>query len=475
MGFESVSSSLDLMDAAELRAYSLKNNYTPNANDDKGANTNWMEAIQKESALSHNHNISFSGGTDKSMYSASLNYLKKDGIILQSDLERVVGRISVEHHALNDKVIFGLNLMTSSSKATNVPLQNMVFQQAVKFNPMSPVYNDNGTYFENFNNPGYFNPVSIIKNAMDDTKYGSLQGNFTTEVKLPFNLTYNLNLAYQRGTWLHGEYYNSYYSQNYSTGNFYTNGDPGGGRSLRNFFSNGLAYRGYYQNSSKTMESFLTWAKKLGAHNFKAVLGYSWQKNTNNDGLQTSQTNFVNDYTGYNNLGLGNYQTVNGFAVDYGAAVYEETNFISDFFRLNYDFKEKILVQASVRKDGSSVFGKNKEWGYFPAASIAWRISEEDFIKNISFINDLKLRLSYGETGNAFGLGAYNAQRLYNKSGTYYNNGVFAASFRSTQGSNPDLQWEVTATKNLGLDFGLLKGKITGSIDLYEKTTTNMV
>jgi TonB-dependent starch-binding outer membrane protein SusC len=475
VGFENVSSSLDLMDAAELRAYSQKNSYTPNANDDKGADTDWMKAIQKESALSHNHNISFSGGNDKSMYSASLNYLKKDGIILQSDLERVVGRISVEHHALNDKVTFGLNLMSSNSKASNVPLQNMVFQQAVKFNPMSPVYNTNGTFFENFNNPGYFNPVSIIKNAVDDTKYGSLQGNFTTEAKLPFNLTYNLNIAYQRGTWLHGEYYNSYYSQNYSTGNFYTNGDPGGGRSLRNFFANGLAYRGYYQGSSKTIESYVTWAKKLGSHNVKAVAGYSWQKNTNNDGLQASQTNFVNDYTGYNNLGLGNYQTVNGFAVDYGGSVYQETNFISDFFRLNYDYKEKILVQASLRRDGSSVFGKNKEWGYFPAASIAWRLSEEDFIKNISFISDLKLRASYGETGNAFGIGAYDAQRLYNKSGTYYNNGVFAASFRTSQGANPDLQWEVTSTKNIGIDYGFLKGKISGSIDLYEKTTTDMI
>lgn len=475
VGFENVSSNLDLMDAAELRAYSQKNNFTPNANDDKGANTDWMKAIQKQSALSHNHNISFSGGTDKSTYSASLNYLKKDGIILQSSLERVIGRISVEHHALNDRLTLGLNLMSSNSKASNVPLQNMVFQQAVKYNPMSPVYNSNGSFFENFNNPSYFNPVSIIKNAVDDTKYGSLQGNFTAEAKLPFNLTYNVNMAYQRGTWLHGEYYNSYYSQNYSTGSFYTNGDPGGGRSLRNFYSNGLAYRGYYQSSSKTLESFLTWAKKIGVHNIKVVLGYSWQKNTNNEGLQTSQTNFVNDYTGYNNLGLGNYQTVNGFAVDYGGAVYEETNFISDFFRLNYDYKGKILVQASVRRDGSSVFGKNKEWGYFPAASVAWRIADEEFMRNLSFVSDLKLRVSYGETGNAFGLGAYNSQRLYSKSGTYYNNGVFAASFRSSQGSNPDLQWEVTATKNLGIDYGFLKGRISGSIDLYEKTTTNMV
>ncbi len=221
---------------------------------------------------------------------------EKEGIILQSDLERVIGRISAEHHALNDRLTLGLNIMSSNSKASNVPLQNMVFQQAVKYNPMSPVYNEDGTFFENFNNTQYFNPVSIIKNAVDDTKYGSLQGNFTLEAKLPFNLTYNANLSYQRGTWLHGEYYNSYYSNNYSTGSFYTNGDPGGGRSLRNFYSNGLAYRNYYQNTSKTFETFLTWGKKFGLHNLKAVLGYSWQKNTNNDGLQTSQTNFVNDY-----------------------------------------------------------------------------------------------------------------------------------------------------------------------------------
>jgi TonB-dependent starch-binding outer membrane protein SusC len=475
VGFESVSSSIDLMDANQLRAYSQKNNYTPTSNDDKGANTNWMKAVQKESALSHNHNLSFSGGTEKSLYSASLNYLKKDGIMLQSSLERVVGRISVEHHALNDKLTLGLNMMSSNSKASNTPLQNMVFLQAVKYNPMSPVYNADGTFFENPNITQYFNPVSIIKNAQDDTKYGSLQGNFTAEAKLPFNLTYNVNLAYQRGTWLHGEYYNRYYSQNYSTGSFYVNDDPGGGRNIRNFYSNGLAYRGYYQSSSKTLESYLTWAKKFGAHNLKAVLGYSWQKNTNNEGLQASQTNFVNDYTGYNNLGLGNYQTVSGFGVDFGGAVYEETNFISDFFRLNYDFNEKILVQASVRRDGSSVFGKNKEWGYFPAASVAWRLSEEDFMKNIAFIHDLKLRVSYGETGNAFGLGAYNAQRLYNKSGTYYSGGPFESAFRSTQGSNTNLQWEVTSTKNIGLDYGLLKGKISGAIDVYEKTTTDMI
>ena len=475
VGFEKVSNGLDLMDSAQLKTYARKNGGSVGSGDDKGANTDWMKAIQKSSAVSHNHNISFSGGNDKSTYSASLNYLDKDGIIMQSSLERVIARVSAEHHALNDHLTFGLNVMSGNSKSSNVPFQNMVFQQAVKFNPASPVYNTDGTFFENLNTPGYFNPVSIIKNATDDTKYGSLQGAFTVEAKLPFGLTYNMNLAYQKGTWLHGEYYNSYYSKNYNTSQFYTNGDPGGGRSLRNFYSNGLAYRAYYQSTAKTLENYLTWNKHLGLHNIKAVVGYSWQKNTSGDGLQASQTNFISDYTSYNNLGLGNYQTVNGFAVDFGGTVFQETSFISDFARLNYDFNEKYLLQASIRRDGSSVFGKNNEWGYFPSVGAAWRISQEDFLRNNEIISDLKLRASYGETGNAFGLGAYSAQQLYNKTGTYYNNGVFASSFSNVQGNNPDLKWEVTSTKNIGLDYGILHGKVSGSIDVYEKLTTGMI
>ncbi|OQP53672.1 SusC/RagA family TonB-linked outer membrane protein [Niastella populi] len=475
VGIESVTNGLDLMDTTQLREYVRKNNSSINPNDDKGASTDWMKAIQKDNAFSHNHNISFSGGTDKSTYSASLNYLKKDGIILQSSLERVIARISAEHRALNDHLIFGLNLMSSNSKASNVPFQNMVFQQAVKYNPTSPVYNADGTFFENLNNTGYFNPVSIIKNAKDDTKYGSLQGAFTVEAKLPFGFTYNMNLAYQRGTWLHGEYYSKYYSQYYNSSNFYTNGDPGGGRSLRNFYSSGLAYRGYYQGTTKTLESYLTWAKRLGLHNIKAVVGYSWQKNTSGDGLQNSQTNFISDYTSYNNMSLGNYQTVNGFVVDFGGTLYQETNFISDFARLNYDFNEKYLLQASVRRDGSSVFGKNKEWGYFPSVGAAWRISQEDFLRHNEIISELKLRASYGETGNAFGLGAYTSQQLYDKAGSYYNAGVFATSIRVSQGYNPDLQWEKTSTKNIGIDYGILDGRISGSIDVYEKLTTGMI
>jgi len=148
---------------------------------------------------------------------------------------------------------------------------------------------------------------------------------------------------------------------------------------------------------------------------------------------------------------------------------------ISDFFRLNYNFRDKYLLQASIRRDGSSVFGKNNQWGNFPAVGAAWRISQENFMKNQHVFNDLKLRASYGETGNAFGFGAYTSQLVFGSTGTYYDNGVFNTAIGPIQGSNPDLKWEKTSTKNLGLDFAILNNKISGTLEVYEKNTTGMI
>ncbi|MBX6361806.1 MAG: SusC/RagA family TonB-linked outer membrane protein, partial [Acidobacterium ailaaui] len=476
VGRETESSRLKLMNAEQIRNYITKNGSSFSPSDDLGANTNWMKAIERNAALSYNHNLSISGGSDKSTYSASLNYFSKEGILLKSELDRLIARLSVNQYALNNRLKFGLTVINSSSNSHNVPLQNVVLLQAAKHLPVSPVYNKDGSYFENFNTPGYFNPVSLINNAQDNTKYNSLLGSFTTEAKLPFGFTYDLDLSYQKTTSLHGEYYNSYYSNNYNS-NFYNNPDPGIGivRSLVTFGVNGNAYRSVYQNSSETVTSFLTWDRQLSQHHINLVIGYSWQDNINGDGFQASNTNFVSDYTGYQNLGLGNYNAVNGYTVDFGPDNFSETRFISDFARLNYDYKEKYLLMASVRRDGSSVFGKNNQWGYFPAVGIAWRISQENFMKNASSLSDLKLRLSYGLTGNALGFGAYTAQQLYSRQGTYYDNGVWATAIGVSQGSNPDLKWEVTATANAGVDFGFFDGKLNGSVDFYNKTTSDMI
>jgi len=479
VGIEAISSKLDLMNAAQHRAYLTANSAAYSPIDDLGANTNWMEAIQRSKAISHNHNLSLSGGSEKSTYSASLNYFDKEGILNRSKLRRIIGRLSLEQYALNDKVKFGLTISNASSNANYVPLQNIVLLQAAKHLPVSPVMNADGTYFENLNTTGYFNPVAIVDNAKDDTKYNTLTGNFTTEVKLPFDLQYNLNISYQNTTSLHGEYYGSYYGK-YPTSNFYNNPDPGIGIAhtlIGNLFGvNGSAFRNSFQNTFKAVESYLTWNRKFGNHNINAVVGYSWQENTYGEGLSVSSTNFPSDNLGYTNLVLGNPYAITSYRINMGSDLtYGQTRLISDFGRLNYNYNDRYLLQASLRRDGSSVFGENNAWGYFPSVGAAWRISNESFMENQKIFNDLKLRFSYGVTGNSGGIGAYTSKLIYGITGTYYNNGVQENAYGPIQGSNPDLQWEEVATTNVGLDFTILKNKISGSLDWYNKNTTDML
>ena len=479
---EKVASTLDLMNATQLRSYLTANGKSFSPNDDVSPgniNTNWMKAIERSSGFSQNHNLSLSGGSEHNTYSASINYLNKQGILSQSSLERVIGRLSIDQYAFNDKVKFSLNLANSSSTSNNEPLQNIVLLQAAKHLPVSPVLNADGSYFENLTTTGYFNPVAIANNAQDQTKYSVLMGSFNTSVKLPFNLTYNINLSYQKTSSLHGEFYSSYFS-NYPTSNFYNNPDPGIGiaHSLIGslFGSNGSALRSDYSNTNKTLETFLSWDKHFGDHTINAVLGYSYQDNIYGDGFQASSTNFPTDNIGFQNLTLGNPYAISGYRINLGNDLtYGDILMLSDFFRLNYNYKDKYLLQGSIRRDGSSVFGTNNEWGNFPSVGVAWRISEEDFMKTQSIFSDLKLRASYGVTGNSAGIGAYTSKLVYGISGTYYNNGVQAAAYGPIQGSNPNLQWEKTATTNIGLDFGILRGMISGTLDVYNKNTTGML
>lgn len=475
MGVENVSNQLDMMNADQLRAFVTKNKMAFTPENDKQANTNWQKEILRSNAISSSHNISFSGGSDHSTYNASLSYIDKKGILLGSGLNRVIAHLAIEQYAFNDKVKFGLNVTNSNSNATNVPQRNTVLLQAANHLPISPVRNADGSFFENFLSTGYFNPVALIEHGDDDTKNNNLIGSFTTEVKLPFGLTYNLNISHQKSISLHGEYYDSYY-QKYNSANFYNNPDPPAVHTLINFGTNGYGLRNTYQNTNNILENFLTWNKKLGNHNINAVVGYSWQENTLGDGFQATSSNFPVDNVSYNNLALSNYSSVSGFIVNFGdSKAYQKTRMISDFARVNYNFNDKYLIQGSIRRDGSSVFGANQQWGYFPSVGGAWRINKENFMANQNLFSDLKFRASYGVTGNSSGFNAYTAQFISGSLGTFYYNGAQTGAYGPNQAANPDLQWEKTATTNIGLDFAILKGKVSGSVEVYDKKTTDMI
>jgi len=475
VGIEKVSNKLDMMTADELRAFLAKNNVGFSPADDKGAATDWQSSIQKKTAVSTNHNLSFNGGGEHTTYSASLNFVKKDGILLNSSLQRVIGRLAIEQFALKDKLKFSFGVTNSHSSADDIPYRNSVLLQSALYLPVSPIKNADGSYFENFQNTNYYNPVAMINNSEMNTKSNNLIGTFKTQVELPFGLTYNVDLSYLNTTALQGSYYNKYFTTNYN--NMYDNPDPGVGfHSVQAFGKNGQASRSSYQNTNKILETYLTWNKEFGGHSLNAVIGYSWQNNKIGEGFQVTTSNLPVDNISYNNLALSNPYGISGYQINLGPdGIYQETQLISDFARFNYNYKGKYMLQGSIRRDGSSVFGKNNQWGYFPSVGAAWRISQENFMENQSLLSELKLRASYGVTGNATGFNAYTAQFISGSLGTYYYNGTLTGAYGPTKSENQNLKWEKTATANLGLDFGLWGNKVNGSIEVYDKNTTGMI
>ena len=475
IGIEKVSSRLDMMNADQLRAFLVKNDVGFTPADDKGANTDWQSSIQKKTAISTNHNLSFNGGGEHTTYSASLNYVKKDGILLNSSLSRFIGRLAIEQLALKDKLKFGFSVTNSHSNADDIPYRNTILLQSASYLPVSPVTNANGSYFENFQNTNYYNPVAMINNSEMNTKTNNLIGSFKTQLELPFGLAYNLDISYLNSSALQGSYYNKYFTNNYN--NMYDNPDPGVAfHAVQSFGKNGQASRSSYQNTNKILETYLTWNKEFGDHSLNAVIGYSWQNNKIGEGFQVTTSNLPVDNIAYNNLALSNPYGTTGYQINFGPdGIYQETQLISDFARFNYNYKSKYLLQGSIRRDGSSVFGENNQWGYFPSVGAAWRISQENFMQDQNVLTDLKLRASYGVTGNASGFNAYTAQFISGSLGTYYYNGALTGAYGPTKSENPDLQWEKTATANIGLDFSAFSNRINGSLELYDKTTTGMI
>ncbi|WP_421940021.1 SusC/RagA family TonB-linked outer membrane protein [Pedobacter sp.] len=475
-GVENISNQYDMMDADQLRAFLAKNNSALTPANDKGANTDWQKEVQRSDALSYNHNISMSGGTEKTTYNASINYFKQQGIVKTSGLDRFIGRVGVEQKALNDKLKLGLTLSNSISDADLVPYRNTVLAQMLTYLPTAPVRNPDGSYFDNLIQTSYYNPVSMLENGKENLKTKTILGNFTANLKLPFGFSYDISASYQNTQNIYGAFYNSIYTSRYN--NVRNTPDPPANPVFVSLVGqNGVAVRNAYQNTNKIIETYLTWNRKFGNHDINAVVGYSYQQSLNNDGVQATSTNFPVNEVSYNNLSLGNPYAVNDFRVNFNPdVVYQEILMISDFARVNYNYKNKYLLQGSIRRDGSNVFGTNQKWGFFPSVGAAWNIDQENFLKDQNFLSTLKLRGSYGVAGNALGFAPLTTKLIYGAVGQFYYNGSpREGAYGAVQNENPDLQWEKTATTNVGVDFTFFKGRLGGSLDWYNKKTTDLI
>ena len=475
-GIENVSNRYDMMNADQLRAFLAKTNSALTPANDKGANTNWQDEVQRSDAMSQNHNVSLSGGTEKTTYNASVNYFNQQGIIKTSGLDRFIGRIGVEQKAFNDKLKISFNLSNSVSNADLVPYRNTILSQMLTYLPTAPVRNADGSYFDNLVQTSYYNPVSMLENAKENLKTKNILGNLSANLKLPFGFTYDVNVSYQNTQNVYGAFYNSIYTSRYN--NVRNTPDPPANPTFVSLVGqNGVAVRNAYQNTNKIIETYLTWNKKFGDHDINAVVGYSYQQSLNNDGFQSTSTNFPVNEVGYNNLSLGNPYAVTDFRVDFNPGVtYQEILLISDFARVNYNYKNKYLLQGSIRRDGSNVFGINETWGYYPSVGAAWNLDQENFMRNQNVVRSLKLRGSYGIAGNSLGFAPLTTKLIYGQVGQFYYNGSpREGAYGAIQNENKDLRWERTATTNLGVDFGLFGGRVGGSVDWYNKKTTDLI
>lgn len=450
VAFDNALKTLDMASAAELRA-------SGEVVEDEGANTDWQDEVLR-TGVSHNHNLSISGGNKQTKYIASLNYIDHDGVIRGTEMNRVNGRALITTKVLKDRLTLsaGINAMRGVHKGVPVGQRGESVLDAMNYySPTNPVRNEDGSWFKSDIGSQNYNPLSMINEDSNEFEWRRMQYIGKASLNIIDGLVLNANYSYNNKQKVYS-YYNSSLSQL-----------PYGG-------TKGKAHRDTRMGHDQTFETYLNYDLTLAkVHKLSLMAGYSWEERVNNDGFGVSVYNFYNDQLGFKNLAYGNF--INGMS-DVDSGVEEIVRNISFYGRANYSYDGKYLLQATVRRDGSSVFGANNRWGTFPSVSAAWNIAEESFMKDGIF-DQLKLRAGYGVSGNALGFGAYSAYTLFglNSGSSFTYNGVTYSKIEATQNGNKDLKWETTKMFNVGVDFAFLDSRLSGSIEFYSKKTSDLI
>lgn len=425
---------------------------------DYGGHTDWLKEVTKSPAFSQKHTVQLSGGSGEANYFASADYRDAGGIDLRSHKKEYGTRINVNYTS-KDK-IYEVSLVAAPRYAFTRKADKGGFNNALTLNPTYPIYAENGQY--NYINNGFFssNPVENANLNKDQQEIKKLDISGSFKVNLLKNLNTMASLSESSSS-----FKNLYFSPS----------------TLSSIVHNNQSIRANYasqeqeENDVKNLEWTVNYAATAGKHNLKFLGGYSYAL-YNYKKFKASNYDFPFDTFTWNNLGSGTY---NGGDKGNGqSAVSSEQNgskLIAFFGRVNYDFDHKYIFTASLRREGSSKFGANHKWGNFPALSGAWRVTEESFLKNkVSWINDLKLRVDYGVTGNQ-DFGNYLSLLLYGGYGYFPFNGTNYQVYGPSQNANANLSWEKAINFNAGIDFELFNNKLSGSVNYYVRTNNDLL
>lgn len=458
LAVESVSRDADLATADDLRNYAKANNFT--LPDDQGGNTDWQKEVER-TGLSHNHNLSVSGGNDKSSYNISLNYMNRQGVIKSTDMNRLSARAIAQSKVLHDRLNLALGVNYSRTENNDVPSgieRGMAVADAmIYYSPLQPVRNTDGSWSSSTSATNYYNPMSMIHE--DEMNYVKKRTQVTGKADLTIlkGLTWTAQFAYSDKQNI-TSIYHSTQSQIVKT--------------------NGEAKRSTYFGSKKVFETYGNYQTTInGLHRLGFMAGYSWEESNRNDGFGLTVKDFYNDALKYYDLTYAN--KIDGIdAVESGNR--STLRMISFYGRANFSFADKYNIQATIRRDGSSAFGKDNRWATFPSVSASWRLSEENFIRKLNIFDNLSLHAGYGVSGNSLGFDAFTAIKTYAASGWFPYTDADGTTTNmhtigATNNANPDLKWERTGMFNIGLDFGFFGGRLTGTVEYYDKRTNDLI
>lgn len=414
--------------------------------------TDWFKEIT-QTPISHKHNISISGGSSTFSHHTSFNYEKSDGLQKRNSSEKMMARTNIRQSVLDKWLDLDYNINVSHRKYA--PSLTSAFEQAFTHNPTESVYDASDTEsggYSRIKAMSYYNPVAMI-NERDlsnrDDNYGANM-RITLNVKPIEGLKWENFLSFNKEQFETREYYSHYYPSLIGT--------------------NGQAYISNYQQNDRQYESTVNYLKEFGKHSIQTLLGYNYQY-TYSSTASMKNSGFDFDDSKTNNIGSGT-DLASGKA---SMSSYKEDNtYIGFFGRFMYNYDDKYLFSASLRRDGSSRFGANNKWGWFPAVSMGWRINKEKFLSDVTWINDLKLRVGYGVTGNQ-DFANYKSLLMMTTAGKFYYNGQWINTYQPASNANPNLKWEKKGEFNAGVDMTLLDSRLSFAIDYYKRTTSNLL
>lgn len=437
---------------AEEFKYTIEN-YKPAATSSLyGSETNWFKEVTR-TPVSHRHSLAISGGSEHFSHRTTLNVEQNQGMLKNNDRDKYLVKTNLHQEALEGWLVFDVNMSYAKLKFEGT--RTGIFRQSFLHNPTEPVYDpedtEHGGYYT-VQSMDYYNPVAMLKERSSSYNID----------KVGVNGRATLNILAVKGLkWDNFVSWTSDMSRYTDARTKYYPGEWG---------LNGSAEISNTKNTDLQYESTIQYGNRFGKHSIQGILGYSYEQAyyMNSGGYNYG---FDTDFFGENNLGAGK-ALLEGKASLYSSK--SSNRYIAFFGRVMYNYGEKYMVAASLRRDGSSRFGANNKWGWFPSVSLGWRLSQEDWLKDAKWLDELKLRAGFGMTGNQ-DFENYKSLFLVMTNGNFYYDGKWQTAYAPASNANPDLRWEKKSEFNVGTDFSFLGGRLTGALDYYYRLTTDLL